>query len=165
MKKLAKLVSVLLLVVLMASLCGSAWAVNTTTYIVRIYAGNQASGGGDDVLLKTEVVSMGGSVGVPQATLPADSNYYQKGMRVAGTDNSDGVYPTSYGNIQRDMDFVISYGVKGTAVKYKVRYVYAANNQPIPGAPEQEFYANIGDKPVVRYVYVAGYQPQAYAIT
>ena len=44
MKKLAKLVSVLLLVVLMASLCGSAWAENTNTYTVRIYAGNQASG-------------------------------------------------------------------------------------------------------------------------
>ena len=32
MKKIAKLVSVLLLAVLMASLCASAWAEDTTTY-------------------------------------------------------------------------------------------------------------------------------------
>ena len=60
------------------------------------------------------------------------------------------------------MDFVVAYGMKGSAVEYTVNFVDADGATL---AASRTLYANVGDKPIVSYIYVEGYQPQAYALT
>ena len=79
MKKLAKLVSVLLLVVLMASLCGSAFAQDTSIYKIRFYPGNQGTLSGStegNYHYNDEVTK-------PSVTV-TDTRFYFKGWREAG---------------------------------------------------------------------------------
>lgn len=158
MKKIAKLVSVLLLAVLMASLCASAWAVDTTTYKVRIYAGNQGTlNGGNTVVEAT--YNYNDPVSLPSVAVK-DNRYYVKGFREAGKDNS--TYNTTSFTVKRDIDYVVAYGMKSTAVEYTVNYVTEEGETLFPS---QTYFGNAGDKPVVAFRYIEGYQPQAYNLT
>ena len=87
-----------------------------------------------------------------------NSKYYFKGFHRAG---HEGVLEGAQ-EITEDVDFVATFGIKGTQVKYVVNFVDEAGN---PLAPSKEFYGNVGDKPVVAYVYIEGFQPQAYNLT
>ncbi len=155
------------------------------TYTVRIYAGNQGTFT-DSVNLfvdhtkskstrKSEVKMSGGMVTVTGLVrndfvamqLQTDSiqmtegaKYYVKGIRQSGRDNS--TVATSVLEVDRDADYVVAYGVKGKMVKYTVNYQDAAGGELLPS---DEFYGNIGDKPVVAYKYVEGYEPEVRALT
>ena len=61
-----------------------------------------------------------------------------------------------------DTDYVVGYGLLVDAVAYTVNYQDADGNAL---APSRTYYGNVGDKPVVAYLYIDGYQPQAYNIT
>ncbi len=87
-----------------------------------------------------------------------DSKYYFKGWHRAG---QEGVLEGAQ-DITEDVDFVATFGIKGDQVKYTVNFVDASGATL---AASKEFYGNVGDKPVVAYVYVEGYQPQAYNLT
>lgn len=87
-----------------------------------------------------------------------DSKYYFKGFHRAG---QEGVLEGAQ-KIEEDVDFVASFGIVGDQVKYTVNFVDASGGTL---AASKEFYGNVGDKPVVAYVYVEGYQPQAYNLT
>ena len=87
-----------------------------------------------------------------------DSKYYFKGFHRAG---QEGVLEGAQ-DITEDVDFVATFGIKGDQVKYTVNFVDASGATL---APTKEFYGNVNDKPVVAYVYVEGYQPQAYNLT
>lgn len=93
------------------------------------------------------------------ASVGDDSKYYVKGIRMAGRDDS---LDLAYFPVERDQDYVVAYGIKGDMVQYTVNYEDAAGNQLYP---PQIYYGNVGDKPVIAYLYVEGYQPQAYNLT
>ena len=167
MMKRRVIVSVLLLALLLAGLGGQAFA--DGSYQVRLYGGNSDVGVLDQE--KAEFVPYTKNAGTYQygsysfdasRVTIKDDRYYVKGFREAGKDNSNGFYTNAYNNVERDMDFVVSYGMKGSAVEYTVNFV---DEEGKALEASQTFYANIGDKPVVSYVYIEGYQPQAYALT
>ena len=93
-------------------------------------------------------------------SLGEDSKYYVKGVRMGGRDN--GTVSLSYFPVERDQDYVVAYGIKGDLTQYTVHYVDTAGDELLP---PQVHYGNVGDKPVVAYLYIEGYQPQAYNLT
>lgn len=95
--------------------------------------------------------------------LDADSKYYVKGIRKSGRDNGeDADVSNSAITVREDRDYVVFYGIKGDLVSYKVNYQDASGRQL---AGSRTYYGNIGDKPVVAFLYLDGYEPQAYNLT
>ncbi len=90
-------------------------------------------------------------------TLKDEGKYYVKGIRESGKDNNT-VYFTNF-TVEGDRDYVVAYGILGNSVAYTVHYEDASGNSL---APSETFYGNVGDRPVVSYLYIEGYQPQAY---
>lgn len=151
------------------------------TYTLTLYVGNQGefSGIGDLSKLpekyqvsgtKDKITISGLSyhdrVGfnpMSLVQLPKDSKYYVKGIRQSGRDNNtvDQVRSNSI-LVESDRDFVVAYGIKGDMVSYRVNYRDQAGNTL---APTETYYGNVGDKPVVAFLYIEGYEPQAYNLT
>lgn len=134
------------------------------TYTVRIYAGNQGSFGGGEVLEYTDlkagdVVSFDfGSV-----TLKNSAKYYVSGIRESGKDNYDPAHPqVSAITVEGDADYVVAYGILGSSVAYTVNYV---NTAGAPLIPADTHYGNVGDKPVIAFKYIDNYYPNAYNLT
>lgn len=90
-------------------------------------------------------------------TLKDSGKYYIRGIRESGKDNNI-VYYTTF-TVEGDKDYVIAYGILGDAVAYTVNYEDESGNSL---APSETYYGNVGDRPVVSYLYFEGYQPQAY---
>lgn len=88
------------------------------------------------------------------------SRYYVKGIRVSGRDNS--TVDTAAFRVEGDRDYVVAYGIKGDQTSYVVNYQDGNGNAL---APSRTYYGNVGDKPVVAFLYIEGYQPQAYNLT
>lgn len=86
-----------------------------------------------------------------------DERYYVKGFHLSGKEDLEGSVPRT-----EDAVYVVSYGIRGNVVRYVVNYQDAAGNTL---AQSDEFYGNVGDKPVVAFLYIDGYQPQAYNLT
>ena len=88
-----------------------------------------------------------------------DDRYYFKGFHVSGIEDlsTGGVQ-----DINKDMVFVAAYGMKGNTVAYTVKYLDQDGKEL---APTATYYGNVGDKPVVAYVYVENYIPQTFNIT
>ena len=150
------------------------FAAEEYTYQVRVYSGRQGTIDGGEMASyegadETYRVNFNGST----VTLVGDdgqkasyavenldnSKYYVKGLREAGKDNGEirGSFP-----IDKDMDYVLAYGMLGDSVDYTIRYVDANGNALLD---DQTYFGNVGDRPVVAYQYIDGYQPQAYNIT
>ena len=87
-------------------------------------------------------------------TISNDSKYYNKGFRVSGEDNSSSKLANPSITVTEDQD-----GIQGETVAYTVNYLDGDGNVLFPPAT---YYGNVGDKPVVAYQYVEGWQPQAY---
>ena len=133
------------------------------TYTVRIYSGKQGSIEGSDVKEYTGL-HYGDRVSFypqSQVSLNDDSKYYVRGLRESGKDNSESVAAASF-TVTGDADYVVAYGLLGSAVQYTVRYVDANGAELLPS---ETFYGNVGDSPVIAYRFVEGYQPQAYNLT
>ena len=99
--------------------------------------------------------SMNGAV-----ALEDGSRYYVKGIRQGGRDNSTVDVPAF--RVDGDQDYVVAYGIRGDMTAYVVHYQDAAGNTL---AQSRTYYGNIGDKPVIAFLYIEGYQPQAYNLT
>lgn len=149
------------------------------TYTVRFFAGQRGSFGDEktiltlssseatvelnsDGMLICEGLKLGDTVkfNLENVVLSNESKYYVKGIRESGKDNNtvgDLVF-----TVNGDMDYVVAYGLRGNMVAYTVSYVDADDNEL---APPDTYYGNVGDKPVVAYLYIDGYQPQAYNLT
>ena len=89
-----------------------------------------------------------------------DERYYVQGIRESGKDNV--TVGQSAPAVTEDADYVVAYGIKGEQVKYTVNYRTAAGKRL---HKSQTYYGNVGDKPVVAFLYVEGYYPQAYNLT
>ena len=163
MKKIRKYLALLFALVLILSLCASAFA-DGTTYTVRIYGGDSEVGELKADAVPMQTVADGDSVTFTEDMVEVkDPRYYPKGFREAGHDNNPLITFGAKVKITRDTDFVIAYGMKSTAVKYTVRYRHATTGVDLIGA--QTFYGNVGDKPVVAFLYLENYMPQAYNLT
>ncbi len=183
MKKAIRTISVLAAFCLMlsASLTCLAAERKSYTYTVTISAGNQGTlstadgisisvdGGGDYEIIPEDGGKSVRITGLTAAnhvrflnsaaSVPEDSKYYVKGIRMGGRDDS---LDLAYFQVERDQDYVVAYGIRGDMVQYTVNYVDASGNQLYP---PQTYYGNVGDRPVIAYLYVEGYQPQAYNLT
>lgn len=97
--------------------------------------------------------------GAPVA-LGEDSPYYVRGLRKSGYDNDTVAAPSFM--VEQDQDYVVAYGIKGEMVSYVIHYQDTEGNTL---APSRTFYGNAGDRPVVAFLYIEGYEPQAYNLT
>ena len=167
MMKRKVFVSILLLALVFSAIGIQAFAADppqNPPYRVRLFAGNSDVGvltesqDRDDLGYGDPYTFDASKVNI----VDDDDRYYVKGFREAGKDNSNGLYADTYNSVERDMDFVVAYGMKGSAVAYTVNFV-DANEAPL--AASRTLYANVGDKPIVSYIYIEGYEPQAYALT
>ncbi len=94
---------------------------------------------------------------------PADGSgtkYYLRGVRESGEDNS--TLSAAAFQVDRDVDYVIAYGIKGQRVRYVLRFVDANGNRLME---DREYWGNVGDKPIVACQYIEGYRPNALNLT
>lgn len=89
-----------------------------------------------------------------------NNDYYVRGFREAGHDNDELI--AAFPSVDSDASYEVAYGLRGGMVKYTVRYLDAAGE---PLQDDEDFYGMAGDKPVVSFRYIDGYQPQAYNLT
>ena len=158
MKTLRKILALVFILTLLSCMSVSAFAADGPNYTIRIFSGDQGTIDGGSV--KTYVCKKGETVNFSDDSVTlSDSKYYVKGIREAGLGNETVVHTVT---VSGDADYVVAYGVKSKAVKYTVKYVSSS------GAPldqDREYYGNVGDKPVVAFLYVEGYIPQSYNLT
>ena len=144
-------------------------------YTITVYAGLEGhfespsigslSDGGKTL---TITKALGQQVTIDQKTtgLVLDNgDYYLRGFRQAGHDNDEKkeeemVKPTF--DVDQDIAYEAAYGIMGGMVKYTVHYQDEDGDDLIAS---EEFYGRPGDKPVVSFRYVDGYQPDAYNLT
>ena len=136
------------------------------TYKIRVFAGKQGTFAGgqlekdytgstfnlDDITVKPATAEDGSEY----------QKYYVKGIKPGGSDVSDMLSNPSFVTADSDMDYVVVYGVRGDMVSYTINYVDVNGNEL---APSRTYEGNIGDKPIVPYLYIEGYMPQAYSLT
>ena len=158
-----------------------ALAADKYTYVVTFYAGDKGTFTGAGVQVNSKSgraqVSVEGSqitvtgleigdrVGLQAASggavaLNDGGKYYVKGIRKSGYDNNT-VSAASF-EVTGDEDYVVAYGIQGDMAAYTVNFQDAAGNTL---APSETHYGNVGDKPVVAFLYVEGYVPEAYNLT
>ena len=163
MGKLGKRFGILLAAVLLLAVVP---AVSTNaagyTYTVRFYAGKQGTFADGRDVVTYKGLSYGSVVSFnPGSVVLRDgSKYYVKGIRESGKDNN--TVAASAFTVTGDRDYVVAYGLRGDSVAYTINYVDVDGNVL---APSDIYYGNVGDKPVVAFVYINGYQPQAYNLT
>ena len=90
-----------------------------------------------------------------------DQKYYVRGFRETGHDNDEQMSALAF-KADEDASYEVAYGIKGGMVKYTVMYVDAQGDELVNS---NEYYGMVGDKPVVSYHYIDGYQPNAYNLT
>ncbi len=160
MRVMKRMLGILLSLVLICSVTVPAQA-DKYTYTVRIFAGQQGMVDGKEVLEYNNLeYGTRVSFNLSLVTLKDGSKYYVKGIRESGKDNST-AGTTSF-LVTGDRDYVVAYGLLNNAVSYTIHYQDAAGNAL---APSETYYGNVGDKPVIAYLYVEGYQPQSYNLT
>ena len=181
MRKFKKLLTALLSASMALSFSTvSAWA-EDYTYTVTFYAGNQGTFANmDDLTVSgkgTPQISMEGDritvsgltqgdvisfdVNQGAVSLGEDSKYYVQGLRLSGRDNDEQMEEPAFW-VTGDEDYVVAYGIQGDMTSYTVNYVDENGNEL---APSRTYYGNVGDKPVVAYLYMDGYMPQALTLT
>lgn len=182
MNRLKKImVAILALCVVLQAGSFRALAAEPYTYTVTFYAGDKGTFSGSGVQVssssgKAEVhtegskimvtgLELGDRVGLAAAAggtvaLNDSGKYYVKGIRRSGYDNNT-VSASSF-EITGDADYVVAYGIRGEVAAYTVNYQDENGNAL---GESQTYYGNVGDKPVVAFLYVDGYVPEAYNLT
>ena len=121
-------------------------------YTVTLYAGNGTIDGKDSIVVGTYGYGKHVTIDLSKVT-PPDDRYYVKGVRLVGHDDlTELVFP-----VKENTQLVVDYGLKKDQTDYTVKYVDVDGNQLMEA---QTFQGNVGDKPVVAYQYIEGYQPK-----
>lgn len=89
--------------------------------------------------------------------LNENSKYYVKGIRLSGRDNN--TVAQSAFLVSGDQDYVVAYGIPGELAEYTVNYVDTDGNKLVES---RTYYGNVGDEPVIAYLYIDGYIPDSY---
>lgn len=129
---------------------------------VRKASGNEASASvsskGDKIIVTGleygDVISCDAQGSV---ALNENSKYYVKGIRLSGRDNN--TVAQSAFLVSGDQDYVVAYGIPGELAEYTVNYVDTDGNKL---AESRTYYGNVGDEPVIAYLYIDGYIPDSY---
>ena len=133
--------------------------------LVRVFGGAQKPGW--SVVIPVErgkMCNFSTELGSLLGTNVDGTKYYIKStVRESGKEEE---FPPSF-TVERDRDFVLTYGIKGDQVTYYVRYVDANGNNVaptslVPNGRSGPFVANRGDQVYVSYIEIDGYQPDAY---
>ena len=182
MRKLKKMLAAAVTASMVSSLSiMNVAAAGDYTYTVTFYAGNQGTFANmDDLTVSgkgTPQISMEGDritvsgltqgdvisfdVNQGAVSLGEDSKYYVQGLRLSGRDNDEQMEEPAFW-VTGDEDYVVAYGIQGDMTSYTVNYVDENGNEL---APSRTYYGNVGDKPVVAYLYMDGYMPQALTLT
>ncbi len=132
------------------------------TYTVRLFSGAHSTLINGSEMMSYEVAY---DSPLPFSTrdvvqLGAESKYYVKDIRESGKDNAE-TLDEGY-RVREDRDYVVTYGVLGNSVSYTVQF---QTEEGTDLAPPETYYGNIGDRPVVAFLYIDGYLPQAYNLT
>ncbi|MCI9657934.1 MAG: hypothetical protein HFI14_04925 [Lachnospiraceae bacterium] len=101
-----------------------------------------------------------GNIQGSAVSLGESSPYYVRGIRKSGYDNDELALGAL--SVKQDQDYVVAYGIKGEMVAYQVHFEDASGRRL---ADSRTYYGNIGDRPVVAFLYIDGYEPQAYNLT
>ena len=187
MRRICQILTGFLSLCLMISLCGldvRAAEQQRYTYQVTFYTGNhgtftgaghvnvdngktgsdyQVRAGGSSIVVSG--LQIGDRVNFDAAmdgavSLGENSKYYVKGIRLSGRDN-DTVGMSSF-EVKGDQEYVVAYGIRGDMTSYVVNYQDVNGNTL---APSRTYYGNVGDRPVIAFLYMEGYEPQAYNLT
>lgn len=165
MRKAKKMFSFVLSFCLLVLLSMPALAAGSEyTYTIRFFSGRQGSFT-DGEMMTFSNLHYGDRVNFYRSavTLHDNSKYYIRGVRESGRDNSDSTADqTASFMVTGDRDYVIAYGILGDATSYTINYE-DENGRTL--APSEMYYGNVGDRPVVAYLYIEGYRPQAYNLT
>ena len=133
-------------------------------YTITVYAGNQGTFS-DGSYEKSFTVEAGKDFTIRYADFAVsmeNDKYYARGLKESGRDNDTTIVEKTYAKVDRDMDFVVTYGIKGEMVSYTVIYVDEDGNEL---ASPSKFHGMIGDKPIVAATYIEGYLPSALNVT
>lgn len=157
-------------------------ATDSYTYTVTFYAGNQgtfASASGLTVTGRGQATVQNNGARITVSGLQAgdmisfdtqqgairpgdDGRYYVQGIRPSARDNDQASLSASAFRVTEDADYVVAYGIKGNQVAYTVNY---EDGEGRTLAPSRTYYGNVGDKPVVAYLYIENYLPEVLALT
>ena len=131
------------------------------TYTVRVYAGNMGTINGQDMVEYTSI-SYGEEWSFDIAEVEiTNPKYYVRGIRESGLDNE--TVSSAAIRVERDIEFVVAYGIKGRQVAYTVSFVSDSDGEELE--KPVTYYGNVGDKPVVACKFIDGYFPRYYNIT
>ena len=182
MRKLKKFLTALLSASVVLSFSAvPAWAEENYDYTVTFYAGNQGvfsgtqglqinSKGDVSISSQEDRISISGltrgdvvSFDINQGAVSRneESKYYVQGLRMSGRDNDEQMEEPAFW-VTGDEDYVVAYGIRGDMTSYTVNYVDENGNEL---APSRTYYGNVGDRPVVAYLYMEGYNPEALTLT
>lgn len=138
------------------------------SYTVRVFPGDKGTvDGKKDPIVRVVEPGYewnGSDFDYGERAASGTDKYYVRGIREAGRDNNttNNLINPSF-TVDRDIDLVVAYGIKGSDVTYKINYVeYGSNKQLLE---PRTYHGNIGDKPVVAYLYIDGYVPQYKNVT
>ncbi len=166
--------AVLIAVCMVAALALPAFAADTSAenepykYTVRIFPGDKGTINGSTEPIVREVEAnyswtRGDFDCLNQAASKTD-RYYVTGMRESGRDNNTNtLYKSGNFTVDRDIDLVVSYGIKGSDVPYTINYVEYGSNKVL--RKSETYHGNDGDQPAVAYLYIEGYVPQYEVMT
>ena len=165
--------AVLIVICMIAALALPALAADTSSdatysYTVRIFPGDKGTIDGKKDPIVTVVEPgyewSGSDFDYGQRAASDTDKYYVRGIREAGRDNNttNNLINPSF-IVDRDIDLVVAYGVKGSDVTYKINYLEYGTNKKL--IDPRTYHGNIGDKPVVAYLYIDGYVPQYKNVT
>ena len=149
------------------------------TYTVSFYSGAQGNFGGSGIQVRkasgndaqSSVSAVGDKIVVSgleygdvvscdaqgSVSLNDNSKYYVKGIRLSGRDNN--TVANSAFLVTGDQDYVVAYGIPGELAQYTVNYVDTDGNTL---ADSRTYFGNVGDEPVIAYLYIDGYTPDSY---
>ena len=134
-------------------------------YTVKVYSGEQGEFSGGKTMIEKSV-QPGETVDISQMASDAgykvtNDEYYCRGFRESGHDNDESPSLQSFA-VTEDVSYEAAYGIRGNMVKYTIQYL---DEDGASLRDADEYYGMIGDKPVVSYKYIEGYQPNAYNLT
>lgn len=178
MKKRKRAAAALLVFCAVCALSFPAEAKEKYGYKIRIFAGTEGTIDGGREMIVYDNLEYGEEISFDytRRVRAADgSKYYAKGIRECGTDTSTVMEAKAWAAresgeaeistsiaVTGDRDYVVAYGAFGSSVAYTIRYEDGAGNEL---APAETYYGNIGDQPVVAFLYIENYLPQAYNLT
>lgn len=135
------------------------------TYTIRVFAGNKGTVNGSDLVVLEKPKGAEVDLSSEVSVAVNDPSYYHKGFREAGRDEE---FAYRSFEVERDLDLVVSYGMRADMARLTVHFCEYGTNRPLVtdrGTSEETYEFKVGDKPVIAFRHVDGYRPLYRNIT